>query len=63
MPFGASDIAGGSQRPLTWGPPAPTDVFSSGHAGVLAHVLAAGIDPDGDVDVGLMIAPACVDDA
>ena len=49
MPFGASDIAGGGQRPWLWGPRASTGVFLLLHGGVLAHVVVAGVDPDGVV--------------
>lgn len=50
LPSGASDIAGGGQSQQAWGPPRRTDVFSLGHAGLIAHVLADGIDPGGVVN-------------
>lgn len=46
---GAIGIAGGGQCPLVLGPLAPADVLSRVHGGVLTHVVAACIEPDGVV--------------
>lgn len=50
LPLGAMGITGGGRCLSRSGPSAPAVVRSGGHGGVLAHVVAAGVDPDGVVD-------------